>query len=136
MILASLIIYGLGSVLDRFVLARYAIESRVYLGILQIFIAVIFLILISKFHNGWQGIKHGAKNAGWLILVVAVFTVAHRFFFMEAISEANVGLVSGIKRSSVLFTTIIGGEIFHEKNISRKVFAVVVMLLGIFLLIS
>jgi len=135
-IVLSLLLYGLGSVMDRLILHNYGIEPRAYLGIVQMFIALNFLVIAMVFHDGWRGIKHGVQNAGWLILIIAILSVLHRWAYAEAVSQANVGLVAGIKRSSVLFVTIIGGGIFHDHGLMRKTIAVIIMFLGIILLLQ
>jgi drug/metabolite transporter (DMT)-like permease len=121
--------------MDKLILTRYGIEPEVYLGIIQIFISINFFILISIFHNGLKGVRNGLAKAGWLILIVSVLTVTHRLLYLEALADTNIGLVSSVKRLSVLFTVILGGAIFHESNIKRKLFAVIVMLFGVLFLI-
>lgn len=132
----ALVLYGLGTVMDRVILGHYAVEPRTYLGIIQIFIAFNFLTIALLFHDGWRGIKHGITNAGWLILFVAILTVLHRWAYAEAVSQANIGLVAGIKRSSVLFVTFIGGGLFHDQALGRKMVAAVIMFIGIILLLQ
>lgn len=132
----ALVLYGLGTVMDRVILGHYAVEPRTYLGIIQVFIAFNFLTIALLFHDGWRGIKHGVTNAGWLILIIAVLTVLHRWAYAEAVSQANIGLVAGIKRSSVLFVTFIGGGIFHDQALGRKMIASLIMFTGIILLIQ
>lgn len=136
LLLLSLVFYGIGSVMDRVVLAHYGVPPRTYLGIIQVFIAANFLVLAWVFHDGWQGLRRGIKDAGGLIVLVAILTVLHRWAYVEAVSEANIGLVAGIKRSSVLFVTLIGGEIFHDHGVGRKFLATVIMFTGIILLLQ
>jgi uncharacterized membrane protein len=56
---------------------------------------------------------------------------------MYAISLPGVmiSLVIPIKRLSALFSTVIGGELFHEKYLLRKSIACVVMIIGAVLIV-
>jgi multidrug transporter EmrE-like cation transporter len=68
---------------------------------------------------------------------IAILTVASRLAQSSAVAIAPVvGPVIAIKRSGSLFTTLIGGEIFHEKFLLRKAFACGVMLAGIVMVIQ
>jgi len=87
------------------------------------------------FHDGFQGIKRGLKNSGWWILLVAVFTLGYRVAQAEAVSIAYVALVGAIKRSSALFSTIIGGELFQEKNLFRKSVACLIIVVGVLIIV-
>ena len=71
---------------------------------------------------------------GW-ILLVALLTVGYRYMGIHAIDRVSVGLASGIKHTSALFVTLIGGELFHEKQLARRVVACVIMIAGAFLLL-
>ena len=130
----ALLLYATGVLFDRIILSEVQIKPLTYIVIIHFFIAVNFFILLSVFHDGWGGIKHGTKIAGWPILLMSVITILHRLAYANAISIAYIGLASSIKRSSALFTTIVGGELFNEKNLKRKIIAVVIMLGGVFLL--
>ena len=101
----------------------------------HIFLAIHFVAMMSIYHDGIAGIKKGLKNAGWWILLVAVFTVGYRLSQSYAMQNAEAALVSGIKRSAALFATIIGGKLFHEKNLFRKAIACILMIGGVILII-
>ena len=49
---------------------------------------------------------------------------------MQAIQLAFAGLVIAVKRMSAFFVVLIGGELFHEKNLLRKSIACLIMLAG------
>jgi len=61
--------------------------------------------------------------------------VGHRLAQMQAIQLAYAGLVIAIKRMSAFFVVLIGGEIFHEKNLLRKSIACLIMIGGAALIV-
>ncbi|MBI5466017.1 MAG: EamA family transporter [Candidatus Kerfeldbacteria bacterium] len=134
-IILALLIYGFTATLDRVVLARFGMQPEAYIVIAHLFLMINFVVMLSIFHGGFSDLVHGIKNAGWIILLVAVLTVAYRYAHTQAIALAYIGLVEAIKRTSAFFATLIGGELFHEKNLFRKVVACLIMIGGSVLLI-
>ncbi|MCF7872526.1 DMT family transporter [Candidatus Woesearchaeota archaeon] len=136
-IVLALILYALCASGDRFVLgsSNIGVSAESYLAIIHFFLAINYLIMISVFHDGVREIKDGLKRNGWWVLLIAALTFGYRYFQAQAVKLVNVALVSAIKRLAALFSTIIGGELFHEKNLLRKSIACVVMLGGALLVI-
>lgn len=129
----SFLLYGLSSIIDKIVLGF--VTPVTYILVIHFFIAVNFFIMIHIFHNGMSGIINGIRNAGKIIFLIAVLTTSYRLLQSQAISMAYVSLVIPIKKLSTLFATIIGGEVFHEKDILKKSIACIVMLIGVYLII-
>ncbi len=132
-IVISFFLYGLSSIIDKYSLGF--MTPVTYLATLQFFIAINFIVMISLFHNGVSGIKNGINRAGKWIFLVAVFTVSYRLLQLQAVSMAYVSLVIPIKKLGTLFSTIIGGKVFHEKDLLKKGIACLVMLIGVYLIV-
>ncbi len=132
-IFIALILYGFSSLGDKIILGT--IQPITYIIVVQFFIAVNFIVMISVFHDGIAGIKRGIKNAGKWILIVAILTSSYRLFQAQAVSMVFVSLVTPIKRTSTIFATIIGGEIFHDEDLTKKAIACIIMLLGAYFVI-
>lgn len=135
-ILGAVVIYAFAGVLDRLLLSRYGIDPRAYLSVAHIIIAISFLCMLKIFHGDLREVHKAFRDGGWMIVGVAILTTGYRFADTLAIQIAPVGLVGSVKKLSALFTTIIGGELFHEENILRKAFACVVMLVGVAMIVS
>ncbi len=133
-ILLAVLIYGLGALVDRWLLSRYDFQPVAYLTLINLFIAFHFLILAKLFNRGERDLKHGFKTAGAMIFLIAGLVVAHRYAEINAVKIAYVGLAVAVKRSSVLFSTILGGQLFHEHNLFRKIVAALIMVGGAVLL--
>jgi len=134
-IILALLLYGLTSVFDRFMLHNAGMEPMAYIAFAQVFLAFHFFVMLKLFHNGFKGIKHGIKRAGPWLFLFAVVLVGARVMQANAIKLAALGPVLAIKRASVLFTTIIGGGLFHEKELVRRSIASLVIVIGAILVI-
>jgi len=137
-IIFALFLYGISSLIDRFVLdvnSPANINPETYLFLAHTFIAINFLFMLALMYNGIADIKRCIKIRWQWILAVAVLTTAARLLYGYAVSLENVGLVSPIKRTSILFATIVGGTLFHEKHLIKKALACVIMLCGAFMII-
>ncbi|NOQ55254.1 MAG: EamA family transporter [Nanohaloarchaea archaeon] len=132
-IFIALLLYAFSSLGDKIILG--AISPITYIIVVQFFLAVNFIVMITVFHDGIAGIRRGIKNAGHWILVVAILTTSYRLFQAQAISMVFLSLVIPIKRTSTLISTIIGGELFHEDGLLKKAIACIVMLLGAYFVI-
>lgn len=134
--LLSLLFYSLGAIFDRAILSEFEVSVPTYMSILHIFMALLFLPVVLVFGGGLRGIGGAFRTGGLTLILASLTTVIYRFFQMEALSLAYVGLVSAIKRSSSFFTTLIGGELFHEHGVKRKVFACLIILFGVLCIIA
>lgn len=141
-ILLALVLYAAISTADRYLLSPPSIGGvgipvMDYLAIVHVLISVMYLTMLSFFYDGWRGIQHGIKKAWLPILIIGLLTVSHRIAFGFALSDpaGKVGLAEGLKRTAALFATIVGGELFHEKNMLRRVFSCFVILGGVLLII-
>ena len=132
-IFIALILYAFSSLGDKLILNT--ISPITYIILVQFFLAVNFIVMITLFHDGITGIKRGIQNAGHWILVVAILTTSYRLFQAQAISMVFVRLVIPIKRTSTLISTVVGGELFHEDGILKKAISCIITLLGAYFVI-
>lgn len=126
----AMLLYSISSLFDRVVLSRFGLDPAAYIVLAHICVAFAFVSFVVLKYGGWRDIVHAFRTEGALILLIAVITVFYRFFQAQAVALASIGLVIAIKRTSALFTTIIGGELFHEHNLWRKALACAVMVAG------
>lgn len=134
-ILIAIVCYGIDSIYDRFALTHYQIDPLGYLVIAHLFISFHLIMAMNTFYNGWSGIKKGMQNMHWWVIGISIITVIQRVMHIFATSMAYVGLVVAVKRSSSLFTVLLAGELFHEKNIIRKLLASAILIAGVVLIV-
>ena len=69
----------------------------------------------------------------WSILMISLFLCAADFAYYYALSQpqAMISIVSMVRRGSVLVSFLFGALVFQEKNLKRKAYVLVLVLLGI-----
>jgi len=136
-IFAALLLYAIDSVLDKRILGVVAdggmgVPVLTFIPLISFFTAINFILIMILFYDGMHGVGKDIRHNFKWVLAVAVLTLGYRLAQVYAISLPGVmiSLIIPIKRLSSLFATVIGGELFHEKNILRKALACGVMIVG------
>jgi drug/metabolite transporter (DMT)-like permease len=130
-----LLIHAITSLVDRVILGQTTVHPFAYTTVAQCFLLFHFTLYTLLFRDGIEVFRRGFQKAGWLLIPTSFFTVLARFLQSAATKMAYVGLVIAIKHTSSFFSTIIGGELFHEKNLGRKVLASAIIISGTALII-
>ena len=139
--LLAIVCYGTSSVISRYILNpenNLGLNIFTYFFVIKFFTAFFLLALLSILYDGIQGVKNGVKNMGWLLIPAIFFSIFHGFITLYAISlpAVNVGLIMAVKRVSIFFETLIGGELFHDHNLFLKLISSIVMIAGAYLIIA
>ncbi|MDO8563602.1 MAG: DMT family transporter [Nanoarchaeota archaeon] len=134
-VLISLAIFAFSATIDRHVLSSLNMQVEAFIAFSALFYAFFGFTALNLFHNGFKGMKNGIKNVGWLVLIIALFSLLTSFYQAKAISLAPVGLVLTVKRLATLIVIIIGGEMFHENNILKKCISAIIMIAGVLLIV-
>ena len=134
-LLWGLVLYSIGSLFDRYLLAYYRVPPLTFTTFAHAFLAFHFLIMMMVLRGSFSKVAHIIRQNDGLLIGTAFLVLGYRFVELFAIQAAPVGLAVSVKHMSALFTTIIGGELFHENNLPRKVVAAVIMFAGMLLII-
>ena len=72
----------------------------------------------------------------WSIPMISLFLGMADFCYFTALSQdgALIAVVSMIRRGSVVVSFIFGAMLLHEKNLKRKAFDILLILVGLFFL--
>lgn len=81
-----------------------------------------------------EGIRPVFKTSLLPLLAAGLFTAFTLIFQMHAIEMTLVAYVISVKRTSALMVVVLGVLLFKEKNFKNRIFAVVLMLLGVALI--
>jgi len=136
-VLGAVALFTITSLMDRILLKRYNLPPYTFMAYQQLFYGIIFFfVILSKRKSAVTSFKFLNKETWLLIITVAVFTVVYRYTQIAAIKLAPVGLVLAVKRLSILIAIIIGGKLFNEQNLTKRVIAAVIILVGISMLVS
>ncbi|MBN1793100.1 EamA family transporter [Candidatus Woesearchaeota archaeon] len=135
----GILFYAITGILDKKIVgaSELAVPVISYLTIMFFFIGVIFIVMMLLFHDGFHGIGNGMRNNTKWLSSVAILTIGFKIMVMYAIATPGVllSLVIPIKKLSALFSTIIGGELFHEDHLLRKTAAALIMIIGAAILV-
>ncbi len=128
----ALLLFSITSLLDKLLLGKYRVQPYAFLFFQEIFFLLFFLAVFCFFAK-----KQAVTTIPWKwIVLVAIFTLIYRYTQIEAVKIAPVALVLSIKRTSVFFSAILGGKIFHEHALCRKAIAILGMLFGVILILG
>lgn len=135
-ILAALLLFTASSVMDKFLLVKLNFTPISLTAFQHLYFAFLFLIifLISEKKFDKSKIFANKKDYLWIALI-SVLTLGYRFTQVVSISMSSVALTLAVKRTSVLWSTIIGGKIFKDSNLLKKIIAVLFILLGAILIL-
>ncbi len=133
-IFLALLMYGVTSVIDRYVLT-HGVSVYTYIFLAHVVIALVTLLFILVYHDGFKGITNGIRKYGTWTFLVAVLLTSSRLLQASAVALAPVALVLAVKRISNLITTAVGGKLFHEQGLFMKLIACVIMIGGVLLIV-
>lgn len=136
-IFSALILFSITSLIDRFLLKDLKLSPSTFMAYQQLFFALIFtaLFFIRNKKISFSSITVN-KKIFYLTILISIFTVIYRYTQIEATKLAPVALVLSVKRLSVLMAIIIGGKLFNENNIPKRVMATVIILAGLIILLN
>ncbi len=132
--IASALVFSITALLDKYIITFYAVAFD-YLFLVWFCIAINFILLSFIQKKGIKGVKHCLRKSKHNVFLAGLFSFLGNVFYVAALSLSYVSLVMPIRRLSTLISTIVGGELFHEKNLLRKSFACVIMVVGAYLII-
>jgi drug/metabolite transporter (DMT)-like permease len=134
LIVLGLCVYALTSTVDRIILGSWEVPVMLYLALIHLCIFINFFFYALWKKQDLRALLSLTRRHIGSLSLVAVLSVGHRLAYAEAIASAAVALVVSVKRSSSLFTTIIGGQLFHDSALMRKSIACTIMFAGVALL--
>jgi transporter family protein len=72
----------------------------------------------------------------WSILMISIFLAMADFCYFSSLAQdgALIAVVSMIRRGSVIVSFLFGAFLLHEKNLKRKAFDILLILIGLFFL--
>lgn len=136
-VLLALVFFTAAAILDKILLVKLNFTPVTIIAFQHLIFAVLFAVIFLLFgkKNSEKGRLFRKEDIGW-ILLISVVTIGYRYTNILSFSLASVALTLAVKRTSVLWATIIGGKIFNETNLLRKIIAVLFILSGVFLILN
>lgn len=126
----ALLLFTTTSILDKIILHKYKVPPTAFMGFQHLFFAIIFIVFLL-FVKEKYALKKSLKQSWKLILIVSFATIIYRYSYILAVkSSQSVAMVISLKRLSVFFAAIVGGTLFQERRLIRKLIATIIMLIG------
>lgn len=135
-IIIALLLFTASSILDKILLIRLNLSPISLTAFQHIYFAILFSIIYFFFQrkDEQSSISIKKDNIGWIALI-SILTIGYRYTQIVAVSLASVALVLAIKRTSVFWATIIGGKLFHDKDLLKRSIAAILILVGAILIL-
>ncbi|KKW36080.1 MAG: hypothetical protein UY82_C0030G0001, partial [Candidatus Uhrbacteria bacterium GW2011_GWC2_53_7] len=121
-VLAALLLFTASSIMDKMLLVKMNLSPISLPAFQHLFFAFIFAAVYTSFKKNREKILPNFKKKDilWIVLI-SLLTIGYRYTQVVSISLASVALTLAVKRTSVLWATIIGGKIFKDSNLLKKI---------------
>lgn len=124
---------ALSGLFDKYLMKRYEVMSvQVYYTFYQAIIMGIITIFL------WAPTRKKTTpfKFKWAIAFISVFLVTADFVYFYALTlpDSMISVVSTIRRSGVIVPFLYGAIVMHDKNIKLKIFDLIGVLIGMYLL--
>lgn len=132
-IVLSVVMGAISSLYDKYLMTSLtAIVVQVYYNFYQLIIMGLILAFL------WypQRSRSTPFKWRWSIVLISIFLSASDFVYFYALSDekALVSVVSMIRRSGVIITFFAGAFLFGERNLKRKAFDLILVVIGMIFL--
>lgn len=135
MLVAGAFIGSVGGIIAKYLLVSMNVFS--FLIINQIVVALCLAIFSTVKYDGVRGIEWTIKRYRWTFIAIVLLIVALRVIGYFALTVAPVNLASTLSNAVfVMLTVPIGGVLFKEGELRRKVFLSGAIMLFAYLLIA
>jgi bacterial/archaeal transporter family protein len=134
LIIISMIGNSISAILDKIILKSMNHHSLMFL--FYLFLTIIYFIFIASRKN-IKSLKlfSGVKNIILILAISASALLADFSYFMAVtIPGTLIILIIPLRRISTFISTLLGGRLFHEKNLLHKSIICLVMVFAVFLI--
>lgn len=136
---AALTLFAVSAVLDKSLVSGFKMHPLVVLFYQHAVFVVMYAILFFGKKQSAKGrpnlFSSEYRSTMLLIILVAVITISYRYAQLAATQLAPVALVLAVKRTSVLFASLVGGKLFSEHRLSWKLLGATVIIVAGFLIL-
>lgn len=136
-ILVYLVSISFVALIDKSILSM-GVDVYTFLFFTLMFNAIFSWIIQIQFYEGEMDFEVALKKGGSWIFMGAILSLLSDVLYFTALAVPAVylSLAVPLRRTSSLVSTIFGGNMFHEKNKIQRIIGCVVMLVGIFLILT
>jgi drug/metabolite transporter (DMT)-like permease len=134
-IVMGTLVGALSGLYDKYLIAKRGLhptDVQLWFSVHMVWVQALMLAIAVKMK--WE--KMSTFQWRWSMAIVGVLLLAADAAYFRAITdmEAQIGLLSGIRRASLLFSFGIGAVMFKDKNLRKKALPVLGVFMGIVIL--
>lgn len=134
LIVAGTILGSCAALYDKYLLNQLGISPirvQLYFSYCLVFIYFVAWLIINRIAK-----LDTSFTWRWTIPVTGVLLIVSDLVYFQAVSlpDAQISMISLLRRCSCVITFIFGSIIFRDKNVVKKFYALLIVLLGILLL--
>lgn len=132
--LIMLVFFSMGAITDKLIFNEgvNVYTNMFFTSAFILFILVIYYIKVKYIVHAFDCIVKEPET-----LLISIFTIVSSFLilFAIAIPTTMVSLIVPLRRTSTIFSSLIGGILFHENHLPKKILSTIGMLIGVFLIV-
>ena len=136
LLILNTLIMAVGAILMKYIL-DLGVNLYAMFILLEVFIAINMAVMISIRYDGVREEFSNLVKNRKIIFSIAILSLLYRIFYYASLQLAYVSLASPLRNSiSVIITIVIGGIVFQERNLKRKLAITAIMLLMVYFIIT
>ena len=134
-IILALTLFAASSVLDKLLVSTMRVNPWTVLFYQQCVYVLVFGGYLSTKDVPVRALARQARALVPVIAIIAILTIGYRYLQLEATRLAPVALVLAVKRSSVLFASVIGGTLFSDHRLVQRIVGAVLIVAAGFIML-
>jgi drug/metabolite transporter (DMT)-like permease len=131
----ALVLFALSSLGDQILVGGRKADPRVVLLYQHIVYCVIFGFLLMIRRAPLASLVRQGREQWPLLLAIAVLTIGYRITQLEAVKYAPVALVLAVKRTSILYASLVGGKLFSDKHLGVRIAGAILIVASGFIIL-
>jgi drug/metabolite transporter (DMT)-like permease len=133
---AAVGLFAVSSVADRALLGGMGVDPSAVFFYQHLVYCVMFGGILLALRVSFGNVLRRGFDQGLLIGLVALLTVGYRFTQLEATQLAPVALVLAVKRTSIVYASLLGGTIFADERLAARIIGCVIIVSAGFLIVQ
>lgn len=126
----SILLYPLGALMARFSFVHMGVQPYDYFIVTRLYIGLMFAAYLALWGGGLRQVSSQVGKYRGAYFWTIFFGSINSITIILALASSYIAQALAVKRLSALFTTVIGGGMYHEDHLARKTTACLIMLAG------
>jgi drug/metabolite transporter (DMT)-like permease len=132
---AALVLFALSSTADKMLVSGYKTDPQVVLIYQHAAYCLTFGVLLWIRKVPMKVVIRKGRDQWPYLVAIAILTIGYRLTQLEATKDAPVALVLAVKRTSILYASVLGGKLFSEERLGVKLAGAVLIVASGFVIL-